>query len=964
MLKIKTFGGLSVQREGSALAGAAAQPRRLAILAILARHGARGFSRDKLVSLLWPDVDEERARKNLAQALYALRRDLGSDEAITGVRELALDPAIASADVSEFEDALARGDIDRAVELHVAPFLDGVHVSGSAEFERWAEVERADLQQKCTAALLRMAQRDAERGDQIAAALAWRRLAGADPLNPRIAMGLMRALAASGDVAGALNHARVYEVLAMQDLDLPLDREIVEFARQLRESPPAPEVSAPVPVAATHPVAPVSTSPSQPVEAVVESRPAVVGNTKSPPAQLDLAPTGIAADAARRETPFSLVALPAMPVAAQASRTTFWRWAAAMVVLVSGLWFAWTRIGAPHRPATMQVLAIGRLTDRSGDSTGVAGSLGDLLATNLARVDGVRVVSAPRMLELLIQSGADRDGSDGAAGALFAAARQAGATQVVDGTLFSTGGGWRLDLRRADVATGAIIGVTSVTGHELFALADTATSQLVTSLGMRAALGSVSGVTTRSEAAYKLYSEGLRRQVVGDLAGAEPLFLSALREDSTFALAALYSAMVYSGNSEESLRRWHLALDLSRGVSERERLIIRAGWAQRVSSPLLGTYADSLVTRFPQETEGHLYLGYSRLNAGDFLGAIAPLERVTAMDSLGLKGQNPRCAACEALYLTVSAWIAADSLDQAERVTRRLVRLRPESANNWLMLVGVLQSKGKLEESIDVFRKAQTNNSSLANIEAELLASRHIWLGEYDKVPEVLASQLKAGGLARQRDALFLLGLSLRHAGKYDSALATARRLRALQPDPSQASGSASRHAVLEALILWEMGRAREGAALFDSVSKWNVPFNEPSTYARQRAWQLTHAADAWATAGDTVRLKTAIDSVEYYGARSGLGRDQKLHHFLRGLLAKSRGNAVEAEREFVASVWSRSVGYTRANEEIARLRLAHGDRAGAVPWLEAGLRGAVEGSTLYVRRENLRALLRQALIR
>ena len=85
MLRIKCLGQLTVLREdGQPLAGAASQPRRLAILALLARAGDRGITREKVIGYLWPDSDEERARRLLSQAVYMLRRDLGSDDAIVG----------------------------------------------------------------------------------------------------------------------------------------------------------------------------------------------------------------------------------------------------------------------------------------------------------------------------------------------------------------------------------------------------------------------------------------------------------------------------------------------------------------------------------------------------------------------------------------------------------------------------------------------------------------------------------------------------------------------------------------------------------------------------------------------------------------------------------------------------------------------------------------------------------------
>ncbi|HEU5303045.1 MAG TPA: hypothetical protein VFU40_00245 [Gemmatimonadales bacterium] len=57
---------------------------------LLARAGESGMSRDKILGYLWPDSEPEKARGGLAQALYALKRDLGSDELFVGTRDLRL----------------------------------------------------------------------------------------------------------------------------------------------------------------------------------------------------------------------------------------------------------------------------------------------------------------------------------------------------------------------------------------------------------------------------------------------------------------------------------------------------------------------------------------------------------------------------------------------------------------------------------------------------------------------------------------------------------------------------------------------------------------------------------------------------------------------------------------------------------------------------------------------------------
>src|SRR5215213_6358450 len=99
MLRLLTLGGLAVHGPDGPLTGSAAQPRRLAVLALVARSGKRGVSRAKLLGLLWPDAREEQGRRVLAQALYALRRDLGDDRAVVGNQDVRLDPDVLWCDV-------------------------------------------------------------------------------------------------------------------------------------------------------------------------------------------------------------------------------------------------------------------------------------------------------------------------------------------------------------------------------------------------------------------------------------------------------------------------------------------------------------------------------------------------------------------------------------------------------------------------------------------------------------------------------------------------------------------------------------------------------------------------------------------------------------------------------------------------------------------------------------------------
>ncbi|HXW96433.1 MAG TPA: BTAD domain-containing putative transcriptional regulator, partial [Gemmatimonadales bacterium] len=251
-IRIQALGGLAVFEGGRPLGGNAQQPRRLAVLAVLARAGDRGVSRDRLAALLWEDADEDRARRSLNQALYALRHDLGSEDAILGTRDLRLNPEIVEVDLTQFETATACGAFEEAARLYTGPFLGDFHLAGVPAFARWADEERAGLAAEYRRILEAVAGAAGKRDDRSAAVLWWRRLAALDPADAGATQGLMRALVAAGDVPGAIRQAEIFDQIRQQELELPADPAVQALAQRIREGAyapePAPNAPKPVPV--------------------------------------------------------------------------------------------------------------------------------------------------------------------------------------------------------------------------------------------------------------------------------------------------------------------------------------------------------------------------------------------------------------------------------------------------------------------------------------------------------------------------------------------------------------------------------------------------------------------------------------------------------------------------------------------------------------------------------------------
>jgi TolB-like protein/DNA-binding SARP family transcriptional activator len=213
-------------------AAVATQHRRLAVLALLAAAGERGFTRDKLLAYLWPESPGGNARHALEQVLYALRRQV--DAALfLGTDPLHLNPEVITSDLAAFEEAFEHGAVADAVALYRGPFLDGFYLGDAGEFERWVETERARLAERYAAALQRLGRQAAEEGDRVAAVEAWRKAVALDPFSSRAALGLMTALADAGERAEAIRHGRAHEALIRREFGAEPAAEVSALLRRL-----------------------------------------------------------------------------------------------------------------------------------------------------------------------------------------------------------------------------------------------------------------------------------------------------------------------------------------------------------------------------------------------------------------------------------------------------------------------------------------------------------------------------------------------------------------------------------------------------------------------------------------------------------------------------------------------------------------------------------------------------------
>jgi DNA-binding SARP family transcriptional activator/dipeptidyl aminopeptidase/acylaminoacyl peptidase len=226
MFVLELLGTLSLRGDTRPVPVAAQQKRSLGLLALLGLGGRQGISRDQVEAYLWPESSGALARHSLDQTVYAIRHALGSDFILSTGRELRLNPELIQVDVWEFEQAIRAGEWAAAVGHFKAPLLDGFYFGDSRELESWIDTNRTRLLREYQTAIEFLADRCAEAGDHSQSITWCRRLANSDPLSAEATKKLMLALAAAGDRSGAVKHARLYQELVRQELEIEPNSEI------------------------------------------------------------------------------------------------------------------------------------------------------------------------------------------------------------------------------------------------------------------------------------------------------------------------------------------------------------------------------------------------------------------------------------------------------------------------------------------------------------------------------------------------------------------------------------------------------------------------------------------------------------------------------------------------------------------------------------------------------------------
>jgi len=233
-LTLRLLGSLELSGRAGAEA-LLAQPKRAALLFYLAIARPAGHHRrDSLVTMFWPEHDQEHARSALRKAVYAIRQTVGDDVIVgRGDEEIAVSNAL-WCDVSEFHAEASRERFAAALELYRGDLLRGFFADAPG-FERWVDDERSHCREIAGTCAWSLAERYTKSADLTSATRWARRAVNLAPTDERRLRKALALLQQAGDRAGAI---RLFEDFARRlraELDVDPSAETKALVRQIRE---------------------------------------------------------------------------------------------------------------------------------------------------------------------------------------------------------------------------------------------------------------------------------------------------------------------------------------------------------------------------------------------------------------------------------------------------------------------------------------------------------------------------------------------------------------------------------------------------------------------------------------------------------------------------------------------------------------------------------------------------------
>ena len=764
MIQLHVLGAPDLRRDGADVRSVLTQPKRLALLTYLATATPRGFhSRDTLLGLFWPELDQERARNALRQSLHYLRRAVGVEVVSgRGDREVGTDPAALWCDATAFDDAVAAGRHEEALQLYRGDLLPGFFIEEAPDAERWLEEDRARRRRMVVESAWALAAREEAAGELRAAALWARRAAGFEPLDEGSLRRLLTILERAGEPAAALETFADFSRRLAKEYGVGPSAATVEQVQRIRAQQR--------PVALSKPARRTPVILGEPAATGAATESAASDTTDAPEAPPPREPS-----APTTPQPSGAAASSRPPRGRRGFRPALLAGAALLaLVAVAGAWLAGReRGGAPQRDArNSPSIAVLPFANLSGDSSRVyfSDGLAEELLNVLAQIPDLRVAARTSSFRFR--------GNDVPVDSIGKLLRVG---HVLEGSVREDGRRVRITAQLIDTRTGYHLWSQTYDRdmRDLFAVQDEISRAIVKALEVRLADRRPGVPLVRKETvdpeAHALVLKGshmLRTSDKASFAKAAGFFEQAIRRDSTYARA-------------------HAGLALALQLQAYHRFVpVDEGYARARAEAARALELD------PAQIRAHTVLArIAEIHDWDFAAAEQHYRRAAEL--------NPSSTA----YMGARSFLLMrlGRADEAIELERRYTVAEPDHAGGYNNLGAIYGYARRFERSLDAFHSALELDPD--NPSARLgIALTYSYLGRHDDAVRAIDEPRRL----RPDDQYMLsaAGFVFARAGRTGDAEEALRRLRA-QPDAS---------AYLQAAVLAGLGRRDEAFALLGAA--------------------------------------------------------------------------------------------------------------------------------------------------
>lgn len=574
--------------------------------------------------------------------------------------------------------------------------------------------------------------------------------------------------------------------------------------------------------------------------------------------------------------------------------------------------------GSSGRPA-VAVLNFADMTG-AGEGSWLATGIPSMLVTGLAQTPGLHVVSPQRVQEALVRAG-HTDSASLKQSEAADVARLAGAGALVAGTIYKSGEEIRIDAQVQDLATGRVLWANTVTGTDVFSLADSLAARIRTGIGFGESvdLRRITDVSSTSIAAYRLYARSLDASVSQRWAEAARLLEAAVGIDPTFAEAHLRLATAYTGlgriaDRDQALRH---ALAHAHKLSARHRLLLSV--QVEPDAARKARLLDELLTRFPDVEEAY-WLAQGLYDPA--AGSLPDAGKLVAITGAGVRAL-PASGQVRNAY--GYALLATGRYAEAAREFEEYARLAPLEADPLDSLGEAYLLLGEPARAVDAYSRALALDRAYPSNNGLAYALGMLARYEEATAAEPSMAQIKV--------------LILSRAGRYAEAE------RVIRDGVATAHGN-EHMLIASGLRLISAALALERRDFARVVREVNAARLSLSGVPRPYARNMTFIADTLAGLADlgmgrTQRVRELADSqVRTHLASNPV--DRLWHGILMTELALAKRDPDAAETAFSAAELPRRgvslgvPGSVLTNNLIlrdgpARAAIARGDRAGAI---------------------------------